>query len=125
MSRAVNVDEKEVALRHRISIWVAIRRIYMPCVNALRPASIGEFQGKGGGDEDATTYATTAADVKLHFPESLTSNLRSQLPSKLLAKYWRLRLAQVDDVLASMKRHLWKGGHSLQNTKKTTPRGPA
>lgn len=101
----MHVDEKDVALRRKISIWTSVQRIYMPCVDALRPtAQIGE------GDEDDTGMnAMSAADMQLHLPESLNADLRGELPPRLLTKYRRLRLAQAEDALNAMKRHLRKG----------------
>ncbi len=118
-SRTVNVDEKEVALRRRTSIWFSIQRIYMPCVDALRPVPSGEGD-EGGDEEDAGCYAMSVSDLELNLPESLTPDTRSQLPTKLLTKYRRLRLAQAEDALNSMKRHLRKGATLFKHKKDQT-----
>lgn len=59
----------------------------------------------------------SACDVPLNLPELLSTELRSQLSSKFLAKYWRLRLAQAEDALNSMKKHLRKGAALFKHKK--------
>lgn len=90
----------------------------MPCVDSLRPAA--SVQRDGDGDEDTVTDATSAADIELYLPESMNAVTRNALPSSLLAKYRRLRLAQAEDALNAMKRHLRKGAalfkHKMDHT---------
>ncbi len=103
-ARAVAIEEKEVALRRKILIWFTIQNIYMPCVNTLRPAT----RPAESGDSDELE-ATSAVDMDLYLPEVLPSQQLSQLNTKLLGKYRRLRLAQAEDAMVSMKRRLRKG----------------
>ncbi len=108
--QSVSIDEKEVNLRRKITLWFAIQHIYMPCVDTLRPAPTARDEAGVADDGEVTLpESISAADVSLNLPESLPGGLRSQLPSKLLAKHRRLRLAQAEDAMNSMKKHLRKG----------------
>ncbi len=120
MARSVSVDEKEVSLRRKITIWFSIQRIYVPCIDTLRPAPAARGADSAAADEAALPESILAADVALHLPKSLPSNLRSQLRSKLLAKSRRIRLAQAEDALNSMKKHLRKGSTLFKHKKDHT-----
>ncbi|KLO10990.1 hypothetical protein SCHPADRAFT_831771 [Schizopora paradoxa] len=113
--QSVSLDEKEVALRRKITIWFAIQRIYMPCIDNVRPAARNETQ-----QDEGATDTMSAVDMELYLPERLDPEQRSQVDMKVISKYRRLRLAQADDALSSMKRHLRKGStlflHKQQHT---------
>ncbi len=116
--QSVSIDEKEVNLRRKITLWFAIQHIYMPCVDTLRPAPTARDEAGVADDGEVTLpESISAADVSLNLPESLPAGLRSQLPSKLLAKHRRLRLAQAEDAMNSMKKHLRKGATLFKHKK--------
>ena len=61
--QAVSIDEKEVNLRRKITIWKKIQEIYMPCVDALRPATIGREEEENEEILDEKVRQVTADTV--------------------------------------------------------------
>lgn len=102
-AQTVSIEEKELSLRQKLLIWFEIQRIYMPCVDMVRPPT------EVASDEPDDMHPISAVDMDLVLPHSLTANLRAQLPSNLIHKYQRLRLAQAEDALVAMKRSLRRG----------------
>ncbi|KLO04520.1 hypothetical protein SCHPADRAFT_947640 [Schizopora paradoxa] len=100
-----------------VNIWQAIQQVYMPCVAGLRSATAAPAGHGEEMNDSMLPESISACDVSLHLPDSLPSNLRSQLPSKLIAKYRKLRLAQAEDAMASMKKHLRKGATLFKHKK--------
>ena len=86
--QSVSIDEKEVSLRRKITMWQKIQEIYMTCVDGLRPATSGREEE--ANEEEITLDSVSACDIPLFLPESIPANLRSGLPSKLMDKYQKL-----------------------------------
>ncbi len=66
-------------------------------------------------EDDEPDASVSATDMKLLLPDELPSAGRSALPRGVVDKYVRLRLAQADDALSSLKRHLRKGSTLRQH----------
>ncbi len=110
-TRNLTVEEKDVQLRRKITIWWSIQVIYMPCVSCLR-APVADATT---GDDSEHEEAGSAVDMELLLPDKLPDAERSALPQGVVDKYLRLRLAQADDALSSLKRHLRKGATLRQH----------
>lgn len=61
------------------------------------------------GGDDESDDALSAVDMALLLPDELPDAERSALPLGVRDKYLRLRLAQADDALVSLKRNLRRG----------------
>ncbi len=109
-TRSLSLEEKDVQLRRKITIWWSIQEIYMPYVSRMRapPAD-------ATAEDDEPDASVSATDMKLLLPDELPSAGRSALPRGVVDKYVRLRLVQADDTLSSLKRHLRKGSTLRQH----------
>ncbi|KAH8111809.1 hypothetical protein DFH11DRAFT_1546400 [Phellopilus nigrolimitatus] len=100
-TRVIAIEEKDVALCRKIALWKAIQQVYMPCV-AITPRT-----PDGTDNSDATAPSVTAVDIRLSLPSSLTPAERDvECLSELGEKERRLHMAQADDALESLRKHL-------------------
>ena len=77
-------------------MWLKLQSIYMPMVGTIR--------GHAPADEATETIVTS--DTELFLPSALSPTSRQKLPIDFIKKYIRLRLAQLEDALHSLRRHL-------------------
>lgn len=91
---AAVIEERRTTLARKINHWRVIQSIYMPVVALIAPP-------------DATPSEHVHLQ-DLHFPSSLTQVQRNSLNPVhgLLMKEWRLRNAQAEDSIATVKRIL-------------------
>lgn len=91
------VQRRETALLKKIEAWSKVQLLYMPCVAAIRARDTAKAT-KDGADDEA------AYQIPLYLPSSLPSGTRCE---KQLQEYeWRLRYAQANDALDSLRYHL-------------------
>lgn len=90
------IEDKELSLRCKTLIWLKLQSIYMPAVRTIRGHELG----------DETTETIVNSDTELLLPSALSPAIRQQLPIDFMKKYVRLRLAQLEDALHSLRRHL-------------------
>lgn len=130
--QSVLVEERGVGLMRHILLWFEVQKIYMPCASALRLAvgvrATQDVSESEGPEEDSDAVLTrvpfgSAVDVQLFLPHELSSAARSTLPVDLVNRYIRLREAQAEDALLSMKRSL-RRSVILKQHKKDHTTGP-
>lgn len=107
-AQTVSIEEREISLRRKLRVWFEIQRIYMPCVDAVRPQTVRPQNSVSDALPD-DVESISAVDMELYLPHSLDERLRAQVSQGLLRKYQRLRFAQAEDALGAMKRSLRKG----------------
>lgn len=90
------IEDKELSLRRKTIMWLKLQSIYMPMVGTIR--------GHEPADEASEAIITT--DTELFLPSALSPSFRKQLPIDFIKKYVRLRLAQMEEALHSLRRHL-------------------
>ena len=90
----------------------------MPSAAAIRNDALGK---SAAGNEDEESIPTlSATTVHLLLPSALSPDEHSVLPTSLIEKYRKLRVAQAEDVLLSMKRNLRKGATLFNHKKQHT-----
>ncbi|TDL14820.1 hypothetical protein BD410DRAFT_845698 [Rickenella mellea] len=96
--QAADLQQKRIALRHRIENWRKIQAVYMPGVSA-------SLQDRNPSD-DGTSEPANAELSQLFLPSSLPLSARTSALLGLSVKEHRLRLAQAEDCLRQLRRHL-------------------
>ncbi len=114
-TRTLTIEDKEVSLRRKISLWTTIQQIYMPPVRLPTNAPISVDD-----DDSASSDTVSPVDIPLRLPESLPETLRSSLAPDLLSKYIRLRFAQAEEALSALKRSLKRGAILFQHRQEHT-----
>lgn len=94
----------------------------MPCVSAYRQLPSSQLTQlsteSSSGDERARhdeVALTSAVDIKLFLPSALPAEARATLPNDFVAKYRRLREAQAEDALVSLRRSIRRGALLVQH----------
>ncbi|TDL14508.1 hypothetical protein BD410DRAFT_733990, partial [Rickenella mellea] len=96
--QAADIQQKRNALRHRIDAWRKIQAVYMPGVSA-------SLQDRNPSDEDTSEPGNSELS-KLFLPSSFPVAQQSAMLPGLAEKERRLRLAQAEDCLRQLRRHL-------------------
>ena len=122
-SKQLAAEEKSVTLRRKIAMWQSIQQIYMPFITQLRPpVSIGsstravalgdedysDSEADSDNDEETRTQVVVRStiDIRLFLPSGLHAAHRKLCSKDLLEKECRLRHAQAEDALITLRRHL-------------------
>ena len=108
-TRSLSVDDKDVALRRKITLLQPIQKLYMPGLSELLEAD-GEDEG-GDTTLPLSSKYDCASAISLFFPSSFSSPAKRLAVCKeeFLAKELRLRIAQADDALYHLCKHLRVG----------------
>ncbi|KLO04959.1 hypothetical protein SCHPADRAFT_789776, partial [Schizopora paradoxa] len=97
-TRTLAVDDKDVALRRKIALLRPIQKLYMPGIAALLNVD---------QDDDDAEEDQTCEEIPLYLPSGLRSDRRDAVCTRGIAeKELRFRLAQAEDALYSMRKHL-------------------
>ena len=90
------IEDKENSLRRKTLMWLKLQTIYMPMVSNIR----------GHQPADEGSEALISTDTELYLPSALSPSFRQAIPIDFMKKYIRLRLAQMEDALQSLRRNL-------------------
>lgn len=102
-TRTILLEEKDTNLSRKIVLWQQVQRLYMPGLRVDLPPS----DAPPDGDNAA---AVPAVDLRIALPSSVPVEQRQSVCVEGLAdKELRLRLAQANDALAALRRHLRVG----------------
>ncbi|TDL14504.1 hypothetical protein BD410DRAFT_845964 [Rickenella mellea] len=96
--QAAEIQQKRNALKHRIDIWLKIQGVYMPGVAA-------SLQDRHPSVDERTEPSNSELS-ELFLPSSLAPAVRAALAPGLAEKELRLRMAQADDCIHQLRRHL-------------------
>ncbi|KAH8105040.1 hypothetical protein DFH11DRAFT_1518992 [Phellopilus nigrolimitatus] len=105
-TRILAVENKDSTLRRKIVMWQNIQRLYMP---GITPAQLPVRTTVDAPDDisESVPPSVSAVDIPLNLPSSLSADIRhSVCVPNLAEKELRLRVAQAEDALSSLRRHL-------------------
>ncbi|KAH8103711.1 hypothetical protein DFH11DRAFT_1768670 [Phellopilus nigrolimitatus] len=105
-SRTLAVENKDSTLRRKIVMWQNIQRMYMP---GIAPVQLPVRSTTDAPDDisESVPPSVSAIDIPLNLPSSLSADIRHLVcVPNLVEKELRLRIAQADDALNSLRKHL-------------------
>lgn len=108
----------------KVLLWFEVQKIYMPCVLGIRSSPLTRRAGNHDSDGDDPLDAAlesaapeTATKMRLLLPSALTPEARATLPRVVIERYAKIRVAQAEDALQSMKKTIRRGAALFQYKK--------
>ncbi len=92
----VKILDRTSRLRRQIDAWIEVQRVYMPEVSGIRDQQ----------DQTEGSDCLMAWNIDLLLPSKLLAEHKVSCDNRLLNYEWELRLAQVSEALATVRRKI-------------------